>query len=213
MHCHHLLLWQYDKRSVMMSWHHPQSGHWHQLDLIFAWCHQIQHVKHTTSLHSMDCETDHTLVHMKIQITIPKKAGIGTLYHKPKKKRFNTLNMKDCMLVNQFEKELGGGLDVLPPTSPNSDSWNSLHDVIYNKVVETFGSSDKRIPLWFKAHIGTIGLALDQKRMARLPHVNQPSMENLDKLKIKCASVQCIMREAQMIFWEDICHKVQNYDD
>ena len=59
--------------------------------------------------------------------------------------------MKDCMLVNQFEKELGCAPDALPPTSSSADNWNSLHDVIHNTAVKTFSFSDKRTLDWFKA--------------------------------------------------------------
>ena len=91
--------------------------------------------------------------------------------------------MKNHLLVNQVEKELGCALDASPPTFSSSDSWNSSQDVIYNKAIVTFGSCHKRIPDWFKVHIDTIGLTLDQKRMARLAYLNKPSTVNLDKLQ------------------------------
>ena len=88
--------------------------------------------------------------------------------------------MKDSMLVNQSEKNLACVLDASSPTSYGLDSWNSLCEAIYNKVVETFGFNKKSIPDWLKAHIDTVGPALDQKRMARLAYLNNPSMEILD---------------------------------
>ena len=48
--------------------------------------------------------------------------------------------------------------------------------------------------------------------MARLVWLNHPSMENLDKLKIKHA-VQHVTREAQGVFWVYVCCKVQNCND
>ena len=87
------------------------------------------------------------------------------LANKPKT-RVNTLNMKDYMLVSQFDKYLGCAQEALLPTSYSSDSWSSLSDVIYNKVVKTFSFCNKRIPDQFKVHIDTIGQALDQQRIA-----------------------------------------------
>ena len=47
--------------------------------------------------------------------------------------------MKDCTLVDQFEKEFGCVLDASPSTSSSSDGWNCLCHAIYNKAVKTFG--------------------------------------------------------------------------
>ena len=79
-------------------------------------------------------------------------------------------------------------------------------------IKQPFGFCDKRIQDWLNAHIYTIGPPLDQKRMARLAHLNIPCTEKLDKLKNKHTLVQCFTREAQRLFWEDICCKVQNSD-
>ena len=46
--------------------------------------------------------------------------------------------------------------------------------------------------------------------MARLAFLKKPSMENLEKLKIKCAFAQCMTGELQRMLWEDTCHEVQN---
>ena len=199
MHHQHLLLWQHDKKSVMtpsLLW--SLAPAWSSI----SWCHLTQHIKHTASLHSTGCEMDHTLVCTKICLTKPKKGGRGMLNHKPKI-RVSMLNMKDHVLVNQFEKELGHALDASSPTSSSPDSWDSLCDVIYNRVIKAFGFSDKRISDWFKAHTDTIGPALDQKSMARLAYLNKPSTENVDKLKVKCAFMQHITRETQRVFLED----------
>ena len=132
----------------IVSWHHPHSGDWHQLNLILAQYHLIQQLK---LLHSADCETDHALALTKIHLTKPKKANRGTLDHKPKK-TVSTLTMKDCVILNQFEKDLGCALNAPPPTFSSSDSWNSLQNVVYKKAVETCGFCGEGIPDWFKAH-------------------------------------------------------------
>ena len=48
-------------------WRHPRSKHWHQLDLILVRRAAIKNVLHTRSYHSVDCDTDHTLVCCKIR--------------------------------------------------------------------------------------------------------------------------------------------------
>ena len=46
-----------------VSWRHPRSGHWHQVDLIITRHQSLHSVLITHSYHSADCDTDHSLVH------------------------------------------------------------------------------------------------------------------------------------------------------
>ena len=50
-----------------VSWRHPRSKHWHQLDLILVRRAAIKSVLHTRSYRSADCDTDHSLVCCKIR--------------------------------------------------------------------------------------------------------------------------------------------------
>ena len=68
--------------------------------------------------------------HISVSPILKRQVG-GMLNYKPKK-RVKMLDMKDHMLVNQFEKEWRCVLDASPHTSSSSDSWNSLCDAIYN---------------------------------------------------------------------------------
>lgn len=60
-----------------VSWRHPRSKHWHQLDLIIVRRSSIKCVLHTRSYHSADCDTDHSLVCCKIRMQ-PKKIPLFT---------------------------------------------------------------------------------------------------------------------------------------
>ncbi|XP_055876902.1 craniofacial development protein 2-like [Biomphalaria glabrata] len=44
-----------------LSWRHPRSKHWHQLDLIMVRQKCLKFVKLTRPYHSADCDTDHSL--------------------------------------------------------------------------------------------------------------------------------------------------------
>ncbi|XP_055883509.1 craniofacial development protein 2-like [Biomphalaria glabrata] len=55
-----------------VSWRHPRSKHWHQLDLILVRQKCLKFVKLTRSFHSADCDTDHSLECCKINL-LPKK--------------------------------------------------------------------------------------------------------------------------------------------
>ncbi|TWW59285.1 hypothetical protein D4764_06G0008150 [Takifugu flavidus] len=53
-----------------VSWRHPWSGHWHQLDLIITRRSDLRNVLQTRSFHSADCDTDHSLVCCKIKLQV-----------------------------------------------------------------------------------------------------------------------------------------------
>ncbi|XP_074842457.1 iron-sulfur cluster assembly factor IBA57, mitochondrial isoform X2 [Carettochelys insculpta] len=55
-----------------VSWRHPRSKHWHQLDVVIARCDNLKNVLLTHSYHSADYDTDHSLVCSKLKV-IPKK--------------------------------------------------------------------------------------------------------------------------------------------
>ena len=55
-----------------VSWRHPRSGHWHQLDMIITRRAVLNSVLVTRSYQSADCDTDHSLVCSKLRL-LPKK--------------------------------------------------------------------------------------------------------------------------------------------
>uniref|UniRef100_H3A5B7 Endonuclease/exonuclease/phosphatase domain-containing protein n=1 Tax=Latimeria chalumnae TaxID=7897 RepID=H3A5B7_LATCH len=82
-----------------VTWRHPHSGHWHQLDLILIRRKNIRNVLHARSMHSADCNTDHALVRAKLQLH-PKKIHHVKLKNKP---RLNIINMKDSDTCAKFQ--------------------------------------------------------------------------------------------------------------
>ncbi|XP_063590370.1 uncharacterized protein LOC134767242 [Penaeus indicus] len=51
-----------------VSWRHPRSRHWHQLDFVITRRTLLNHVLVTHSYHSADCDTDHSLVVSKVHL-------------------------------------------------------------------------------------------------------------------------------------------------
>ena len=56
------------KRQHRVSWSHPRSKHWHQLDLILTRGSCLPSIKFTRSYRSTDCDTDHSLVYSKVKL-------------------------------------------------------------------------------------------------------------------------------------------------
>ena len=81
-----------------VSWRHPRSKHWHQLDLILFRRSALKNVLHTRSYHSADCNTDHSLAFCEIRLQ-PKR------FHRTKKQgnpRNDVSTMSQPNLMSQF---------------------------------------------------------------------------------------------------------------
>ncbi|XP_069177042.1 craniofacial development protein 2-like [Procambarus clarkii] len=50
-----------------VSWRHPRSKHWHQLDLVLTGHSNLRNVKLTRIFQSADCDTDHSLVVCRVK--------------------------------------------------------------------------------------------------------------------------------------------------
>ena len=67
------------RNASKVSWRHPRSKHWHQLDMILTRRDSINSVCSTRAFHSADCDTDHSLIAAKVKLK-PRK-----IHHSKKK--------------------------------------------------------------------------------------------------------------------------------
>ena len=81
-----------------VSWRHPRSKHWHHLDLILFRRAALKNVLHTSSCHSADCNTDHSLVCCKIRLQ-PKRFHCTKKHGNP---RIDVSKMSQPNLMSQF---------------------------------------------------------------------------------------------------------------
>ena len=56
------------KNKPQVSWRHPRSKQWHQLDMIITRRRALHHVKNTRTYHSADCNSDHSPVVSNIKL-------------------------------------------------------------------------------------------------------------------------------------------------
>ena len=136
----------YSKPQHKVSWQHPRSKHWHQLDLVLIRRSILNSVKIVRSYHSADCDTDHLLVCCKIKLC-PKKMFFSKAKGKP---RLNTANMQDPVLVSQFtdlfEKEYSTN-----ESDPAEKRWQSLKSAMHSCALATFGKKKTKSSDWFEA--------------------------------------------------------------
>ena len=85
-----------------VTWMHPRSCRWHHLDHIVVRHRQLNSVKHTRSMHSAHCGTDHALLRSKLLVA-PRK-----FFHSSKKcsPSINTAAMKNDSSTSLFKSLL-----------------------------------------------------------------------------------------------------------
>lgn len=82
-----------------VSWKHPCSGHWHQLDLVLTRRKNLYDVLHTRTFHSADCDTDHSLIITVVSFSPKKIHSARTVRGKKLKAQYNPAPLRGTLLV------------------------------------------------------------------------------------------------------------------
>ncbi|XP_076067648.1 uncharacterized protein LOC143040440 [Oratosquilla oratoria] len=178
-----------------VSWCHPRSKHWHQLDLILIRRSNIKLVQITRTYHSADCDTDHSLVCCKIRLQ-PKKL------HKSKQKgkpRMNTMGMHLPEKVEEFAKSLQKALSVEHQHCSAAEKWDHLRDTIQKTALATFGKKTSKNNDWFDAKFSEMSPVIDAKRAALAEYKRSPNEKTLQALRAVRSKVQQTARPLDAI--------------
>ena len=116
------------KELQKVSWRHPRSRHWHQLDLVNTRRAELSSVLHTRSYHSADCDTDHSLVASKVRLR-PKKIHHSKTKGRP---RINTSGANDPSKTKTFADTLQEKISTHSADHPSDadTTWGHLRDAI-----------------------------------------------------------------------------------
>ena len=127
---------------------HPRSKNWHQLDLIISrWDHLIN-IRITRTYHSADCDADHSLVCIKVQLP-PKK------FHRAKQPANFCINTaatdipKNVSLFNDILSSKLGDCQELD----TDDHWCHIRDTTHAVALNAFGKKEPKSQDWFNANI------------------------------------------------------------
>ena len=151
-----------NKACHKVSWRHPRSKHWHQLDMIITKRDSLNNVCNTRFYQSADCDTDHSLIATKVKLK-PKK-----FYHSKRKgqPRINISKTAYPEKNQEFNERLGETLNTAQGNAEQSaeDSWNSLRNAIYSTAVLTYGKKERKNKDWFEAGITQMEPVIEAKR-------------------------------------------------
>ena len=188
-----------------VSWRHPRSKHWHQLDLILTRRSSLKNIRLTRSYQSADCDTDHSLVCCKMKIQ-PKKFHRARQAGKP---RINITNMSQPDLVQLFATNLEKELAVLEPDSNATKTWEEVRDKIHGVAMATFGKKTSKSQDWFDAKATEITPVIETKRLLLAAYKALPSEQNLQALRSARSHVQQTARRCANEYWVQLSEDIQ----
>ena len=168
------------KLNHRVSWRHPRSHHWHQLDLVITRRPLLNCVLVTRSHHSADCDTDPSLVSSKVRLNQNELTAQSRKYV-PR----NTYQGRQKSIPDLYERFFNTIEDALKdcPTNSAEERWTFTRDTIYKCAMDTFGKKEKKNPDWFEAGIATLEQAITAKWAALLNYKRELSAKTLAALR------------------------------
>ena len=188
-----------------VSWRHPRSKHWHQLDMILVRRKSLKNVLLTRSYQSADCDTDHSLVCCNIKLC-PKKFYKTKTKGKPK---LNISKMSQPEHISKFSASFREKMASIERGPSSCESWCSLQSTINNTAVDTFGKRVNKSNDWFEANSTKMTPLLESKRAALIQYKQNPSQQNMMTLRAARKRAQQMARCCANDYWQELSEKIQ----
>ena len=192
-----------------VTWKHPRSGHWHQLDLVIARCDSRRKFLHTRSYHSADCNTDHALVCSRIRLSPPSRSRIA----QPPSKRPDTARLSCEETRQALIDGMASGLDQEPASFGIEEQWSHLKGHVYHTALSVLGTTKRVKNDWFEENLHVMQPVLEQKRHAFLKYKRDPSETNKICLREKQNLTKRTATECANRYWLDLGEKIQRDSD
>ncbi len=193
-----------------VSWRHPRSCHWYQLDLVLTRRVELGSILLTRSYHSADCDTDHSLVASKVCVALKK------LYHSKKNGRpyINTCCASNPEKTQQFVRNLQEALTKESPIDDTIDSkWSHLRDAVYNAAITAYGKKERKSADWYAAHWEEMEPVTEAKRKALLAYKMSPCRGTLEALRTTSKYAQQTACHFANTYWLNLCSSNQTAAD
>lgn len=149
--CHHSLCvsntFFNTKPQHRVSWRHPRSKHWHQLDLILTRCSSLSSIKITRSYQGTDRGTDHFFVCSRVKLRTKKLYGTK----KVGRPRIDTSKTCQQGKVEEFARALEESFPG--PCDANACvRWEHLKNAVHSAALSIFGRKTNKTADWFESH-------------------------------------------------------------
>ncbi|XP_038062349.1 uncharacterized protein LOC119732818 [Patiria miniata] len=191
-----------------VSWRHPRSKRWHQLDLIITRRETLNFVHFTRTFHSADCDTDHSLVLSKVKLQ-PRQIHHAKQKARP---RINASRSINPTVTQLFLTSLDQALSSSNQQSA-VDKWNCLRDTIYDQALAAYDKKVRKNADWFEANGAEMEPVIEVKRTAFLKYKDNPSTRNLEALRKARGKAQQTARRCANNYWLKLSSRIQAASD
>ena len=186
-----------------VSWKHPRSKHWHQLDLIVTRRNHLKNILISRSYQSADCDTDHSFICSRVWLQ-PKKMHRAKPLGKPR------IDVSQTSHPDRLESStLSEALTSRPPEGDAQQQWGQLRDSIYISASLAFGRKKPKSQDWFEVKASNLTPLLEEKRAALLAHKQNPNPATQQALKSAHSQAQRSARRCANDYWLELWSNIQ----
>ena len=196
------------KRCV--SWRHPRSGHWHQIDFILARKKFLNSCKLTRAFHSADCNTDHALIVCKVKIQVKRPPRSAT---HPQKKINIRMTRNPVAIANFNESFTHKTHTLLSENLSIDESWRELSEIIYDCAAGSYGTSRSSRKDWVESNADILIPLIEEKRAALVADKRASSDATRRELRRAKGEVQRVSRQCANAYWQNLCEEMQAASD
>ncbi|KAL1250669.1 hypothetical protein QQF64_018465 [Cirrhinus molitorella] len=169
------------KEIHQMSWRHPRSRHWHQLDLVITRRADIGNVLLTAV----------TRVQTATQTTPSWQAS------NPERTQ---------QFISRLEDALSEGVTA---NDTIDFKWPRLRDAVYNTAIIAYGKKERKNADWYEVHWEEMEPVTEAKRKALLAYKAKPSPSTLQALRTARSKAQQTARHCANTYWLNLCSSIQ----
>jgi len=192
-----------------VSWRHPRSKQWHQLDLILARRPFLKNFLVTRSYHSADCDTDHSIVCSKLRLE-PRKFHHTKQVQRPK---IDVTKTRHPDLSTNFEK-LFPSTFVEDYAATSTEQWDNLKSTMYSTALQAFGKKKGgQRNDWYDSNSARLDPLIASKRKALQVYKDKPSAASLQALRSTRSNVQREVRLCINEYWSGLSSNIQQAAD
>ena len=202
--------WFKQKERRRVTWRHPRSRMWHQLDLVMVRRRTIGQVRFSRTYHSADGDTDHSLVLTELYLAkrklVPRQSRQSAL-------RLDVTRMKCHENVQKFRGSFEEKVRAGATPEGSEDSWVKLRTAMLEAATEAFGTKRPLKEDWMAASAATLEPLLVAKNEAHRMYKAEATESSLYTLKAAKRQLQKTTRYCANQYWNQLCDEMSRASD
>jgi len=193
-----------------VTWMHPRSRRWHQLDHVIVRRRQLNEVSQCRSMHSAGFNIDHALVRCKLAL----RARKFHLSHSRPSHSIDCSATEDPVKVKRFQTLFCNHLNSSSPAhKDHENAWAEFRTAVTDSAATAFGHPSRKQPDWFRDSADLLLPSVEAKRKARAMVRAHDTRNARLRLTTAKRDMQCLTRAALHRYWTKLSQCIQCCSD